>query len=116
MKLIVCSKYGEGMIVRWYNCDTGTWVDHTNITVFSPNVAYQVTKENQKPSVDWSCIKDEYRYLTVSLYGHGYVSIDEPTIKETFWQSNTGMCDVDHLTSFNAGNVDWKDSLVKRPE
>lgn len=70
-----------------------------------------------KPSIDWSHIADEYKWLAVDECGHVYVYDTEPFVFDDYWKIKDGLaerCTI--LKSFKAGTCDWKDSLVKRPE
>ena len=71
-----------------------------------------------KPSINWSHVKDEYKWLSVDATGSAYVYEDEPERSESdHWYSHKGsLSEVNGLASYIPGTCDWKDSLVKRPE
>ena len=71
-----------------------------------------------KPSINWSHVKDEYKWLSVDATGSAYVYEDEPERSESdHWYSHKGsLSEVSGLASYVPGTCDWQDSLVKRPE
>ena len=71
-----------------------------------------------KPSINWSHVKDEYKWLSVDADGNAYVSEDKPThIESDFWQiSKKAYFKVNGLVSYSRGTCDWKDSLIERPK
>ena len=74
--------------------------------------------ETTKPSIDWSQVKDEYKWLSVDANDCAYVSEIEPKLNgSACWQTPKGAYfKVNGLVSYSRGTCDWRDSLVKRPE
>ena len=70
-----------------------------------------------KPSIDWSLVKEEYKWLSVDKDGSAYVSVNEPFRDgANYWHSPKGdFSKVNWLVSYSRGTCDWKDSVVKRP-
>ena len=70
-----------------------------------------------KPSINWSHVKDEYKWLSVDTGGSAYVYEDEPKLGNNgYWYSPKGsLSEVNGLASYIPGTCDWKDSLVERP-
>lgn len=68
-----------------------------------------------KPSVDWSVIKPEYRWLARDEDGCAWVFIDKPK-SIGFWTGELDFREVSFLASYTPGTCDWQDSLVERPE
>ena len=87
-----------------------------NITLFPYPV--EVVKAITKPSINWSHVKGEYKWLSVDKDGSAYVYEDEPERSESdYWFSLKGsLTEVNGLASYTPGTCDWKDSLIKRPE
>ena len=71
-----------------------------------------------KPSIDWSHVKSEYKWLSVDKDGSAFVYENEPEHGESnYWYSQEGIhYEVSGLASYTPGTCDWKDSLVKRPD
>ena len=71
-----------------------------------------------KPSIDWSLVKEEYKWLSVDKNGSAYVSVNEPFRDgANYWHSPKGdFSKVNWLVSYSRGTCDWKDSVVKRPK
>ena len=72
-----------------------------------------------KPSIDWSQVKEEYKWLSVDKDGSAYVSTHKPTCNgANYWYSPIKgvFSQVNYLVSYSPGTCQWEDSLVKRPE
>ena len=93
----------------------GKFHNQGNITLFPYPV--EVIKSLTKPSIDWSHVKGEYKWLSVDKDGSVYVYENEPEHSERdYWYSQEGThYEVSGLASYTPGTCDWQDSLVKRP-
>ena len=93
----------------------GKFHNQGNITLFPYPV--EVIKSLTKPSIDWSHVKGEYKWLSVDKDGSAYVYENEPEHSERdYWYSQEGThYEVSGLASYTPGTCDWQDSLVKRP-
>ena len=98
-----------------YTAD-GKFHNQGNTTLFPYPV--EVVKAATKPSIDWTHIKDGYKWLAVDKDGSAYVYEDEPERSESdYWFSLKGsLTEVNGLASYTPGTCDWRDSLVKRPD
>lgn len=80
-------------------------------------MSYQVRaieKPKTKPSIDWSYVAPQYKWLARDANGDAYVYKERPQRGGDAWIF--GVCkSVDHLKCYVAGDCDWKDSLVERP-
>ena len=131
-----CAIYGAGVVVEiqhaseevypvvvrftneicdYYTAD-GRFHYQGNITLFSHPV--EVIKVLSKPSIDWSHVKGEYKWLSVDKDGSAYVHENEPERGENdHWFCLKGdLFEVNGLASYTPGTCDWEDSLVKRPD
>ena len=100
-----------------YTAD-GKFHNQGNITLFPhPVEVVKAVKAATKPSIDWTQIKDEYKWLAVDVNKCAYVYENEPNNDgSAFWcSSSTTYFNVNGLVSYSRGTCDWKDSLVKRP-
>lgn len=68
-----------------------------------------------KPSIDWSQVSEKFRFLATDDDGRTYMYVQEPELTSFSWYSQDH-ASADVFKSFKKGDVDWKDSLVKRPE
>ena len=86
-----------------------------NVTLFPYPV--EIVKAVTKPSIDWTQIKDKYKWLAVDVNNRAYVYVKEPISDSiAYWCSSgaTYFC-VNGLVSYSRGTCDWKDSLIQRP-
>lgn len=73
-----------------------------------------------KPSIDWSQVNDEYRYLSKSSGDNLYLHKTKPVLSNRFWLGT----EVDDRSTVLAntfkscalGDCDWTESLVERPK
>ena len=98
-----------------YTAD-GKFHNQGNITLFPYPV--EVVKAVTKPSIDWTQIKDEYKWLAVDVNECAYVYENEPTIATSaYWCSSSATYfHVNGLVSYSRGTCDWEDSLIQRPD
>ena len=94
----------------------GKFHSQGNITLFPYPV--EVVKAVTKPSIDWTQIKDEYKWLAVDVNNCAYVYENEPNIDGIAYWCSSGPTyfHVNGLVSYSRGTCDWKDSLVERPK
>ena len=132
-----CLIFGQGVVteirhegttypvVAVFNCNDERIVTYTNdgkyhndgnVTLFPYPI--EITKAITKPSIDWTQIKDEYKWLAVDVNNCAYVYENEPNIDGiAHWHSSgTTYFRVNGLVSYSRGACDWKDSLVERPK
>ena len=92
-------------------------VRHGNRALFHHPVKIVQDESATKPSIDWSHVKGEYKWLSVDKDGNVYVYANELEHSEKdYWYSQEGIhYEVSGLASYTPGTCDWQDSLVKRP-
>ena len=98
-----------------YTAD-GKFHSQGNITLFPYPV--EVVKASIKPSIDWTQIKDGYKWLAVDVNECAYVYENEPNIDgSAYWCSSSATYfHVNGLVSYSRGACDWEDSLIQRPD
>ena len=103
--------------VEAYTSEGHLVVRHGNRTLFHHPVKIVQDESATKPSIDWSQVKEEYKWLSVDKDGGAYVYEDEPERSGSdYWFSHNGsLNEVNGLASYVPGTCNWKDSLVKRP-
>ena len=134
-----CLIYGQGVVtdvdnertketypvfVKFQNYDElhisytmeGRFHSQGNITLFPHPV--EVIKVLSKPSIDWSHVKGEYKWLSVDKDGNAFVYKNEPERSENdYWFCLKGdLFEVNGLASYIPGTCDWKESLIERPK
>lgn len=94
------------------------WVN----TPFPPNwnehLCYRVKPEEPINTIDWSLIHPDYNHLAKDANGEWWLYIDTPTPERNSWEGNTRIRSfpLDAITFFNPKEVDWKKSLISRPD
>ena len=130
-----CVLFGEGVVaeithgpypvkVMFKSGDVTTYTSRgymysnsINQSLFQHLVKIVLDESATKPSIDWSHVKGEYKWLSVDKDGRAYVYEGEPERGESdYWYNHNGsLNEVTGLASYTPGTCDWKDSLVKRP-
>ena len=130
-----CVNFGEGVVaeitcgmypvkVRFESGEVESYTSKGNLfsrgnrVLFHHPVKIVQDESATKPSIDWSLVKEEYKWLSVDKDGSAYVSTHEPTRNATnYWYSpiEGDFSKVNGLVSYSRGTCHWKDSLVKRP-
>ena len=132
-----CAILGEGVVaetahdvypvkVRFENGEVESYtsedhwaVRHGNRALFHNPVKIVQDESATKPSIDWSLVKEDYKWLSVDKDGSAYVSTHEPMRNGTnYWYSpiKGDFSQVNWLVSYSRGTCQWEDSLVKRPK
>lgn len=74
-----------------------------------------MTDRVEFPSIDWSHVPNEYKYLAVDENEVVYVYENKPTLRNTTWNVDKGKyTSLKGLKSLNRGNIDWRFSLITR--
>lgn len=99
-------EFSSGPMTGWAPVSRPSWGwDHSDYRV-------AVTK----PSVDWSHVATEYRWMAEDKFGNAVVCTEEPFLTENMWSIRGVIQSAKVFASFTPGTCDWKDSLVLRPE
>ena len=112
---LVKVRFGNGEMESYTS--KGNLLSRGNRTLFHHPVKIVQDESATKPSIDWSHVKGEYKWLSVDKDGSAYVYENEPEHSERdYWYSQEGThYEVSGLASYTPGTCDWQDSLVKRP-
>lgn len=108
----VTVKFSDDLFVG-YTAD-GQYDMKGNVTLFPYPV--EIVKAVTKPSIDWSHVSEDFKYLAMDENGLHHLYGEKPLQGSSHWATNITYIHADHFTSFTPGTCDWKDSLVKRPE
>ena len=119
---IICDRYPvkvkfENGEVEFYTSGGHILSNSTKQSLFQYPVKIVQDESATKPSIDWSHVKDKYKWLSVNANGSADVYEDEPKVGECGYWYNPKECGykVNGLASYVPGTCDWKDSLVERP-
>lgn len=80
---------------------------------------YDIYEEPKtKPSIDWSHVNKDYKYMATDEDGDTHLYNKKPYIEDYgVWNVSSGFCkSAEAFVSFVPGTCNWKDSLVERPE
>ena len=93
-------------------CD---WNDCGSDPTWSRQRLYRI--KQQLPSIDWSHVGSEYGFLTRNADGICHLHSDMPYEhgRNGKWYAESGYFDACCFASLDAGDCDWKNSLVVRP-
>jgi len=121
--LEVAREAWRGGEIEVRNPNGETWLPDTP---FCPTCEYRI--KPRKPSIDWSHISNEWKWLATYRSGPSYLFSHKPNISEGLW-STIGEYNSEvegyetltpilalHYSSFVPGTCDWKDSLVSRED
>ena len=106
-------EFKNSTISTTYTSD-GRLVKESNVTLFPHPV--EIVKSVTKPSIDWSHVSEDFKYLAMDAGGLHHLYVEEPMLTSSEWATHHLYIYAGHFASFTPGACDWKDSLVKRPE
>jgi hypothetical protein len=94
------------------------WFPASFAISLSPHLVFRVKPQpTTKPSIDWSHVAPEYKWLARDKCGDAYLYLSEPELCQTVWISGGEHTQIARVfASYTPGTCDWRDSLVERPE
>ena len=111
--VVVFSRNDDDENVVTYTAD-GKYHVEGNITLFTYPI--EITKAVTKPSIDWSHINENFKWLAMDADGKFHIYTDKPLQGERQWTTNLPCTPAINFASFTPGTCDWTDSLVERPK
>lgn len=120
-KIKVMQAYLDGKKIESRSIPNGEWSEF----FLEPNwnweeLEYRVSEIPD--SIDWTHVAPQYKFMARENNGETYLFANEPHIYTSsvsggHWYDtyNGDLADASVFASYKKGNVDWKDSLVKRP-
>lgn len=102
----------DGVRVELFSPLTEMWVEKES-SGFNDNFHYRIA--STKPSIDWSHVSDEYKWLSTGENGNSYLTTFKPRTLESIWIGGRSYIKATGFASFKPGACDWRDSLVGRP-
>jgi hypothetical protein len=88
---------------QWVTCDP----------FWQKSIAYRV-KQKSKPSIDWSHVSPEYKWLAQNPSGTPFLFVSKPVPGIDHWVTGGSAVVAKTFASYKPGTCDWKDSLVER--
>lgn len=79
---------------------------------------YRIKPGEPINSIDWSLIRPDYNYLAKDECGNWFLYKKKPLLDEMGWTGDfngIATLDLGVFTFFNPKPIDWKDSLISRP-
>lgn len=81
---------------------------------------YDYRVVTKKPSINWDHVRNDLNYLAVDAGGDAYLYASKPIMiaQDEMWRTSDEeqiYVGVEGFASYQRGNVDWKDSLITRP-
>ena len=103
----------QGERIEYYH--SGEWC-HAIYPAWNPDTTYRIAP--RKPSIDWSHVAPEYKWLARDESGEVYLYTIEPELARDVWIARTMDLELraDTFSSLDPGTCDWWESLVRRPE
>ena len=109
--VVVFNRNDDENVVTYTN--DGKYHDEGNVTLFTYPV--EIVKATVKPSIDWSHVNENFKWLAMDADGTFHIYTDKPLQGNQQWTTNLPCTPATHFASFVPGTCDWRDSLVKRP-
>ena len=131
-----CAIYGAGVVTEIYRASAGAYpvevrFNNGRTCVYTSDGKYcadssivlfpypiEIVKAIAKPSIDWSHVNENFRYLVMDECGQHWLTTNRPTILTApeRWIGSGVAQSAGQFASLIAGTCDWRDSLVKRPD
>ena len=113
----------DGADIESWSDDQECWYKLTIVPWWAPVSRYRIKpkSETEAPtpdSIDWSHLHDSLNFVSRNSKGRAFASSEKPHLTETgFSYMGMFVARVDlTFASYKQGTVDWKDSLIERPE
>ena len=114
-KIEVMQAYLDGAEIEMTSAQyPGNWIDVSEIEWNWVHVEYRV-KQTQD-SIDWSHVHKDFKWMARDKEGTPRLYLSKPKITDTYWASIQRQVDAQLFASYKRGTVDWKQSLVERPD
>lgn len=109
----------EGHTVEIERCggwDTIKWFQF-DMAILDVELTYKYRIKPSKPSIDWSHVSDEFKYLARDEDASAYLYGDKPNRGNSLWCSvSQDVICASSFKSLRLGNCDWTESLIERPK
>ena len=107
----------NGRAIQFKEHHSHVWSYVTTSPTWHPDYYYRA-KPDPINTIDWSLIHPDYNHLAKDDNGEWWLYIDTPRPERNRWEGNTRIrrFPLDAITFFNPKEVDWKKSLISRPD
>lgn len=93
---------------EWMPVEVPTWNWYSTIYRVVPSIP---------DSIDWTHVHPKFRYMARDEDGKTYLYTDKPRLGGSSWGLQKNFCVLANaFMSAVVGNIDWKESLVERPD
>lgn len=116
-KVAIMQAYLDGKTIE-YKDMFGNWRDAGSSVAgptFSPEFEYRV-KPADPDYIDWSHVEPQLKYMARDDSGEVWLYRDKPVLGHGAFIGQAFSHRADAFASLKVSSVDWKDSVVKRPE
>lgn len=115
-KIAVMQAYADGKEIQVRVIGYGEWVRSVEPTWSWGGCEYRIKPETHD-YINWDHVDPMFQYMARSKSGYVWLFSEIPSRSLDFWVSHSGHAMLaSAFTSYKRGTVDWKDSLVERPE
>lgn len=84
---------------------------------WSKHCTYRIAPEPLIPDfIDWNHVAPEFNFMARDKNGRLYLFGGEPRPEDDMWSGFGPAAKAHVFASYRRGTVEWKDSLVRRPE
>lgn len=116
-KIEIMKHFANGGKIEFFISGSGNWVLFEGS--LGPNPlwnwgSFNYRKVVTKPSIDWSHVAPEYKWLAMDDGGRCFLYKSKPQKATTVWNGGTSYVSAHNFQSLTLGACDWKDSLVER--
>lgn len=112
----------DGEEVESMNPDTGEWFPLKSLCILVDRIDNNTKSvfriKATKPSIDWNHVSDNFNFLARDEDGLTWLYGNKPKRQKSLWwtEGDDAFIAAGAFKSLDAGNCDWKDSLVERPK
>jgi hypothetical protein len=112
---VICA-FKDGAEVEFFSSSEEKWTTEPS-PAFYRGFEYRIkSTKPTKPSIDWSHVHPDFKWLAVDEDGEGRLYTSKPEKGDYYWYSRDEKNFPAHaFASYKAG-INWADSLVERPE
>ena len=107
----------NGRAIQFKEHHSHVWSYVTTSPTWHPDYYYRAKPEKPINTIDWSLIHPDYNHLAKDENKEWWLYRDSPRPELSGWGGDTSSrrFPLDILTFFNPKEVDWRESLISRP-
>lgn len=107
--------YQDGWLAE-YRADDGDWT-LAKSPLWGPHMRYRICAKPEElvlPSIDWSAVHADFRWLAQDECGDAYLTSARPRATGEEWLEGCKYAEACGFSSFKRGKGDWTKLLVER--